>query len=274
MHDDVPVRFMKQTVMKISAAIMLMMGGFQRHIRGSAEKEIDGINVTVAAEVDYNDKTESHIIHLTSVIANHSNVSIMNVSYKVQFMDRSGAVRCTVNPTWNGQDTPLKPGESITHEYGFQDKFYGNDPVSIRVTITEVLTEEDLPPVHLPLAGEFWYQAINDVYINRIQEDRPVRIQFYIDHMGAREEADITDPEVIDEILGAFLDVRIAQESYTFVTDNYNGILFTFADGTESWISLNLTTYEMFAYRQAHYYDLDHFEALWLLMNEYADFPS
>ena len=63
MHDDVPVRFMKQTVMKISAAIMLMMGGFQRHIRGSAEKEIDGINVTVAAEVDYNDKTESHIIH-------------------------------------------------------------------------------------------------------------------------------------------------------------------------------------------------------------------
>ena len=271
---NVQVLEMTKTLMKIAAAVMLMAGGCQKHIKGSAEKAVEGIYITVSAEVDYNEKTESHIIHLKSEITNQGDEPVMNVRYKVDFLDRTGVVRCTVNPTWNGQDTPLKPGESVTHEYGFQDKFNGNGPVSTYVTITEVLTEAEMPPIHLPLPGEYWYEAINDEHINHIKEDKPARIEFYIDHMGAREEADITDPELIDEIVNAFCNVKIAQESYTFVTDNYNGILFTFKDGTESWISLNLTTYEMSAYRMMHYYDLDQFEPLWQLMNEYADYPE
>ena len=260
--------------MKIAAVMMLMAGGCQKNMKGSAEKEVNGIYITVTAEVDYNSRTESHIIHLKSEISNHGDKSIMNVRYKVDFLDRSGIVRCTVNPTWNGQDSPLKPGESIIHEYGFQDKFHGNAPVSMNVTITEVLTEDEMPPVHLPLPGEYWYQAINDDHINQIKQDKPVKIQFYIDHMGAREEANITDPELIDEIVDVFCNVKIAKESNSFVTDNYNGILFTFKDGTESWISLNLTTYEMSAYKVQHLYDLDQFGPLWQLMNEYADYPE
>ena len=43
------------------------------------------------------------------------------------------------------------------------------------------------------------------------------------------------------------------------MTDNYNGVIMEFADGTKTGISLNLTNLELGVNNQWFYYELDNF---------------
>ena len=208
-------------------------------------------------EKKYNEKTENYVISLTSEIKNTGQENLMEVSYQVDFKDENGNVIKTVSPKWCGEDVPLYPNSTTRHYYGFQDKFDGKEPITTEVKEIKIKTDKEIPPIHLPQPREYWYKAINNNYVNNIKENHPTKIKVIIDHMGAQDIFETEDAEKINDLVDAFAKIKIAQETQTWVTDNYNWICFTFSDGTEINLSLNLYNYEMFSYGTTHLYELE-----------------
>ncbi len=260
---------------RMFAAMVVMISGGgcggNKMVKAISESN-DGIVITSEAEIKYNEKTEHHIFQVNSTIYYEGDLSIMEIQYHLEFLDSKGNVVSDTHPIWNGQDKPLTDGNSVTHYYGYQEGLDGKKPVKLRVTVLSYKTADEVPPIHLPLPGEHLYQAVNNEHVNNIKEDLPTEIYMIIDHMGAQETARITDPKEIKEIVDLFAEITIAEEAYSFVTDNYNSVTFTFSDGSKAFISLNLTNYEMSAYNQFHYYSLDHFGDFWKVMNDLTSF--
>ena len=226
------------------------------------QKEINmsnNFNVEIMQDFEkkYNEKTESYVISMETVIKNIGTENLMEVSYQVDIKDKDGNIIDTVSPKWTGENIPLYPDQTINHHYGFQDKFDGKEPVSTEVKVIGVKTDKEITPIHLPEPGEYWYQAINNEYVNNIKEKHPTKIKVIIDHMGAQDVFEVKDEEEINKLVDAFTKIKIAQETTTWVTDNYNWICFTFEDGTEVNLSLNLYNYDMFAYGHEHLYELE-----------------
>ena len=221
-------------------------------------------NVT-HAEYKQNKKTGSVIFHIDTELQNNSNVGIMEIQYRLHFIDKDGEEMQTAYGTFNGQDTPLAPGKTVSHFRGGQFTAE-REPADISVEVISALSEEELPPIYVPRAGDYVYQVLNDKNLENIKEEPPVAIKLWIDRGGARNEALLESPEEIVEFIDAFTQVRIREETNTFVTDNYNGLSMEFANGEYYWISLNLNNLEYQIYDTWHIFELSDDELFWQLM--------
>ena len=221
-------------------------------------------NVT-HAEYKLNKKTGSVIFHIDTELQNNSNVGIMEIQYRLHFIDKDGEEMQTAYGTFNGQDTPLAPGKTVSHFRGGQFTAE-REPADISVEVISALSEEELPPIYVPRAGDYVYQVLNDKNLENIKEEPPVAIKLWIDRGGARNEALLESPEEIVEFIDAFTQVRIREETNTFVTDNYNGLSMEFANGEYYWISLNLNNLEYQIYDTWHIFELSDDELFWQLM--------
>lgn len=233
------------------------------------EDTLDGITASID-KIPYKNNKGSIVFYPGVTITNSSDKSIMSVSYDLHVYNKAGEEFHTIHVTWNGQDTPLEKDCSVKQEKGF--RLPGEAPHSFSVEVTGYNTAEEMPPVHVPQAGEYLYEAVNNSHIAGISGERPVRIRIYIDHGGDAETADVTDSGTIARLADAFVKIKIGTETNTAVTDNYNYVEFEFADGTVYFLSLNLQSLEMNIYEVNHIYELTDFGEFWDLINELADY--
>ena len=133
---------------------------------------------------------------------------------------------------------------------------------------SDLHSSEGLPLIHLPQEGELLVKALSDQHMEHIEEDHPVKIEIRIDRGGDLSETTIKDKEMIRELVDAFSKIQIGKQTWEVVTDNYNRFVFTFSDGTEVIISLNLKNLELHSYHGYQYYELDEFDEFWNKMVE------
>ena len=261
---------MKTVLLRKLLIIISVLAGILRvSLSGMAEGDLtQDVEAAVAnAEYRYNDKTHSVIFQIDTELTNNSDESIMEIEYRIYFLDKHGEEMDHATAKYNGQDTPLKPGDSVVHYRGGQFKL-DEIPSGIRYEILKVTTEEEMPPIHVPKAGELLYQALNDPNLQNIMEEPPVSVELWIDHGGARDECILETPEDIAEFVEAFTKVRIESENGEWVTDNYNGLCMTFANGETYWISLLLHNLEYNIYGEWHIFKLTDSEDFWKIMYE------
>jgi hypothetical protein len=226
-----------------------------------AETEKDGISVEVKIDTEKN-KPGNTVYHIYSTFRNASDVEVMYIKYKLRFLDDKGEELFVMHPAWQGQDKPLISDETGKDEIHIQDPRQAD---RIEVEIVEVKDVKAIAPVHVPAYGEYLYEALNNENLNRIREVHPVNIRILIDHMGARNVADVSDEKTINALVEAFCKVRIGNDGGMWVTDNYNGIEFTFADGSKYYLSLNLVNLEYSVNGVEHVYELEDFKEFWLM---------
>ncbi|MBQ6493705.1 MAG: hypothetical protein IJI92_07585 [Erysipelotrichaceae bacterium] len=231
---------------------------------------LDGVSVNTNVTTEKN-KAGNTVYSVVSDILNSSDREIMYVKFCIHFLDKEGNELFTFTPAWEGEDVSLKKGEKATYEVSFQHEEKAS---KIEVDVLELKDVTDIPTVHVPQKGEYLYEALNSEHMNMIKDEKPVNIYIHIDHMGAAETADVTDEETINELVEAFTKVKVGDETDVFVTDNYNGVRFTFADGTEYYVSFNLTTLELNINGNSHLYELEDFGPFWKLCNELAAYEE
>ncbi|MBR4461069.1 MAG: hypothetical protein IKS51_00580 [Erysipelotrichaceae bacterium] len=214
-----------------------------------------------------NRNTGFTLIQLNALITNRSEKELTAVSYELQLLDENGELIKAYHRTYFGEDKSLSLNESVKDYMGFQDKLE-KQPASFALKVTEVKDVEELPLVHLPLPDEFLYQAIG---LERLENELPIKIYVRIDHMGAEDIAEIEDEETIRKLTDLFCNVKIANETDTFVTDNYNLVIFYFTDGTQKGISLNLYNLEIQNGHLGHIYELNDFGPFWKACTELAE---
>lgn len=263
---------MKTASFRIIFIVLFVLAGLLTvFLPGMAEGDLTREVEASAANTEYiyNEKTHSVIFRIETELTNNSDSCIMGIEYRICFLDENGEDLDHAAPKFNGQDTPLKPGDSTVHYRGGQFK---SDviPSGIRYEILNVKTEEEMPPIHVPKAGEFLYQALNDHNLHNIIEEPPVSVELWIDRGGARDEGILETPEEIAEFVEAFTKVRIESDNGEWVTDNYNGLSMTFANGETYHISLLLHDLEYNIYGEWHIYKLTDAEDLWKIMYKHT----
>ena len=241
---------MKRILLTVMLSIMIL--GCQKMEEVKTEEM--GIEITMTdINIKENTKTGFTLIQLNTSITNRSNREISAVTYELQLLDENDELIKAYRKTYYGENRSIVKDESVSDYYGFQDRLE-KQPEAFALKIVEVKDTEELPLIHLPLPDEYLYEAIG---LERIRNELPSRILVYIDHMGAREEIEIVEEEELKAISDLFCRIRIAKETDVWVTDNYNGIVFYFADGTSKNISLNLYNLEISNYHIEHIYELD-----------------
>ncbi len=235
----------------------LLLAGCAGRVRIEGDPaERDGVRaVIVRYETEKKGKAVNTVMRETVRITNGSGTGVMDVKLRTVCRDRNGNELFSWNSSYNGQDTPLAPGESAEFSTGTQTKLEGKLH-SVSLEIAEVSTEEEMPPVKLPKEGEYLYQALDDPYFQNMRENPPEQITVVIDRSGARTVSEFRG-DLLPDALEAFLNIRIGAETQETVTDNYNGIGLRFADGTERYVSLNLYNLEISAYGRWHLYELE-----------------
>ena len=213
-------------------------------------------------EYQANEKTGYIIFKIDSELQNNSDQGIMEIQYQLRFLEKAGEEIVEVTCKFNGQDTPLKPGTSVTNNCS--GAFKGErEPDSVSIEISKVITEEEMPPIYVPKAGDNLYQVLNDPNLENILEEPPVSVKMWIDHGGVVDEGVIESPEEIAEFVKAFTLVKIREETNIWVTDNYNGLIMEFANGDSYLISLNLHNLEYTIYGYEHIFTLMDAELFW-----------
>lgn len=203
-------------------------------------------------------------------LTNASDVEIMEIETVLRFYDDQGTELDSVREVYNGQDTPVASGESVLFE-AMGAIEYPKEPASCEVEAVKVYTTEEKPPIHLPQEGELLYRELNEPHMEHITTEMPVKIELWIDRMGARSEAVVKEKETISRLVDAFSKIKIGKESMEFVTDNYNGMIFTFEDGTEIYLGLNLKNLEYQVYNGTRVYELEQFDEFWGWMNDLTE---
>ena len=215
-------------------------------------------------EIEYqvNEKTGYIIFRIKSELQNNSDQGIMEIQYLLRFFGNAGEEIIVSSCKFNGQDTPLKPGTSITNNCS--GAFKGErEPDSVSIEISKVMTEDEMPPIYVPKAGDNLYQVLNNPNLENILEEPPVAVEMWIDHGGVEDEGVIESPEEIAEFVDAFTQVKIREETNIWVTDNYNGLIMEFANGDTYLISLNLHNLEYSIYGYEHIFTLMDAEPFW-----------
>ena len=203
-------------------------------------------------------------------LTNTSDEEIMEIETVLRFYDDQGTELDSVREVYNGQDTPVAPGESVLFE-AMGAIEYPKAPASCEVEAVKVYTAEEKPPSHLPQEGELLYMELSEPHLEHITTEMPVKIELWIDRMGARSEAVVKEKETISRLVTAFSKIKIGKESMEFVTDNYNGMIFTFEDGTEIYLGLNLKNLEYQVYNGTRVYELEQFDEFWGWMNDLTE---
>lgn len=243
----------------VITAMILSLSGCDKSLYARNEK--DGIGVEVKIDTEKN-KPGNTVYHIYSSFSNTSDREVMYIKYRLSFLDKDGTELFAMHPAWKGQDQPLVAGVTGKDEMHIQDPKKAD---RIEVEIVEVKDIAQIPAVHVPQFGEYLYEALDNENLNSLKEDLPVGIKIIIDHMGAQAVADVSDEETISTLVDAFCKVKIGNDGGMWVTDNYNGIEFTFKDGSKYYLSLNLVNLEYRVNGVEHIYELTDFEQFWLM---------
>lgn len=121
-----------------------------------------------------------------------------------------------------------------------------------------------------PEGGDYLYQILDARCMNKIKDNMPEKIILCIDRSGNESIAVIKDKDIIKKLVEAFVKVQILDDMGMSVTDNYNYVVFSFAD-EDYTVNFELTTLDLYQNGIKGLYNLDNFDEFWKLMNEYTD---
>ncbi|MBR5951531.1 MAG: hypothetical protein IKZ87_08905 [Actinomycetaceae bacterium] len=260
-------------VLAVAMAAALMLTSCNS-VQISEPSTLDGITIAVQSlNLEKNKNTNSTIFDIKVTIENGSEADLSSVTYLVEYFDKNGKKLEEARFTYYAENEPLHPGGTATHEQGWQESLDA-DVARVDVSVDEYATDADEPTLTFPVVGEYLYQTIGEPHLANIQTEKPLKFLAWIDQGGARKVIETEDPALIDQFVNAFVKIKIAAETDEFVTDNYNGAAFIFADGETVGISLNLTNLEVTKKYQEHLYELEDFDEFWGLVNEYAEYPE
>lgn len=162
---------------------------------------------------------------------------------------------------YDGEDEAIPPHTKIP--FSLENIKWGAQsvPASVSVDIGSVKTESELPPVTLPKAGDYLYQAVGDEKLANISEEPSVELLFYIDQGGYGRTATFKEGEQLDKAVELLCGIKIADEAEGWVTDNYNWIGLVWEDGSDTYISLNMYNLEYPVHSNFHVYTLENLDA-------------
>ena len=215
---------------------------------------VDAKIVSVSAKK--NENTGSTVVETKVELTGNSDIGLMSVHGLYHFLNANGEEIDTVGFSYLTVEDPLEKGEKVVTEDGFQ-KVFAEDVKEVYLEITEVKNLEELPPKHLPKKGEYIYDSLNSEKLSNIKTELPVKIMYINDQGGFRTYYTVEDPNKIAQAVELFTKIKVKAETNTMYTDNYNGISFVWADGSESYVSINYNNLEMSVYNQYHYYELE-----------------
>ena len=238
---------------------------------GSVIQGVSAVLTSISEEHD--SKNDFSMMDADVVIKNGSDTGIMYVRGKIFLYDSKGDVMFEYPFTFNGQDTPIAPGEEKKLDILFRLPGAGGVKQA-SVIVIETKDETEMPPKHVPQQGEYLYQALNNEYINNMGTNRPVKITVIIDHGGDRSYAVYENSPELDDMIINFMKIRIGEESFTFVTYNYNSVVLEFSDGTEASVSLNLVDLEVNIYGTMRLFKLTDMGDFWSHASQDAVYPE
>jgi len=236
----------------------------------ASEPELRADNIEY--ELRENPYWDNYLFDYRFDVINESDVGVMDISYTIHFVGHGGEALAAFSRSFNAQDTPIAPGETISLDSSgyFESGITPETIEKAEVIFDKVISEEEMPPAVLPKEGEYLYLSLNDPHLEKIKEEPPVEINLWIDEEGMRSVANVTDEETIAALTEAFTKAKIGEKTDEWATDSYNGIAMTFEDGERSSVGLNVKNLEISVYGVSHSYRLDDFEEFWGLMNSLA----
>lgn len=225
---------------------------------------LDGVTVTLEqATACRNPENGGFVYTLGGTLRNDTEEGIMQVLYTFALIDENGEEFRSFGITYDGEDKALEPHAET--EFFYDDIKWGKQsiPAAVEIGISYVKTETELPPAHVPQEGEYLYQALGNEKLANIKADPPAELTFHVDQGGYGRTARFTEGEAFERALELFCEIRIGEESGEWVTDNYNGIGLTWADGSYTGISINLDKLEYWIHSTPHTYELENLGDFW-----------
>ena len=224
---------------------------------------LDGVTVTLEKAAAQRTDAAGYDYTLSGTIENTTDEGIMEVIYTFTLIDEKGEEYRSFSITYDGEDTALQPHAKT--EFLHDHIRWGKQsvPAAVRIAVSSVKTEKELPPAHVPRKGEYLYQALDDEKLANIKEEPPVELSFHVDQGGFGRTAVFKEGEELDRAVELLCAIKIGEESGEWVTDNYNGISLTWKDGSYTGISLNLTNLEYWVHTTPHTYELDNLGEFW-----------
>ena len=230
----------------------------------------DGVTVALEkATAVKEQKPERFRYTLAGTLENDSDEGIMQIVYTFSLIDENGEEFRSFSEVYDGEDTALPPQGKI--DFCHDDITWGKQsvPAAVRIGISSVKTETELPPAHVPKTGDYLYKTLDDEKLANIREEMPVELTFHVDEGGYGQTAVFKAGDALDEAVRRFCAIQIGEETGEWVTDNYNWIGFTWKDGSHSGISLNLYNLEYAIHSSFHMYKLENLDAFWSYCAEY-----
>lgn len=262
---------MKKFIMILQAALLLLIiasvpasaSGRDLTIIGSpaisGEVTVTLENATAVKKTN----PERYEYSFSGSIENNSDEGIMQVIYTFALADANGDEFRSFGEVYDGEDQAIPPHTAIRFSHDGIKWGAQSVPSSVKVGISSIKTESELPPANVPHAGDRLYQALGDEKLAHIRENPPAELLFHIDQGGYGRTATFQKGSQLDRAVELLCDVTIGEEPGAMITDNYNRIRLKWEDGSETTISLNLFSLEYYIHSIPHSYQLEHLDAFW-----------
>lgn len=224
----------------------------------------DGVTVTLdTASAQLSPRKTGFDYQFSGTIENNTDEGIMQVTYTFALTDVNGEDYRSFAIVYDGEDKAIPPHTKIPFSHDGIKWGKQSVPASVKIGLSSVKTEAELPPAHIPKKGEYLYQTFGDEKLAKIKEEAPVELSFHVDQGGYGRTATFTEGAKLDRAVELLCDIKIGDESGEFVTDNYNWIGLTWKDGSRTGISINLNKLEYSIHSSLHTYELENLDEFW-----------
>ena len=225
---------------------------------------LEGVTVSLEKATAVKDHDpERYTYSFSGTLENNTDEGIMQVIYTFALIDENGEEYRSFGEVYDGEDSALPPHTKIDFIHDGIRWGPQSVPSAVKIGISSVKTESELPPAHLPKAGEYLYQTLGNEKLANILNEKPVELSFHVDQGGYGRTATFQAGAALDKAVELFCAMKIGAESGEWVTDNYNWISFTWEDGSHTGISLNLNNLEYSVHSTPHTYTLENLDAFW-----------
>ena len=249
---------------RILAAVLTFMLFTGACCSAAAQKQtketLNGLTIELN-DAHYEKKGSLYVIPAVTIL-NKSGQDIMEVFFEMEFYDKSGKLLGTRGMFYL-EDEPILNGDKARQNNSRYILDFNEKPAACSIHIKSYKTTKEMPPVHVPQEGEYLYQAMDNDHLRNLSENKPVKITVHIDQMGYGREANFTGENTLNEVVDAFIKMRVGSDDAPMVTDNYNWIRFEWEDGAKYMVRLNLKALEYEIYGRYHSYYLTGDEEFW-----------
>ena len=256
--------------MKKLCALLLAIGTFAallgcRNKPSAGEGEKDGVKVTLA-NVSYSKmNARDTLVRMDVTVENGTNEDLSEVFFEADYLDEKGDIIAVGRHFYSEDEAVPAGGSAKKEESRFVMEFGGRIPSSLNVRVTSVKTVRERPLAHVPEEGEYLYQAMSDARLANMKNEPPKKMEIGIDQMGYLRTAVFTEKDDLEEAVNLFMAIQIGSPDAPDVTDNYNYIHFTWNDGSESMIHIDLDVLACEINGRYRTYGLEHLEPLFAL---------